>query len=258
LKAGEGLVNLVAKMTEDGQRIEQGMVWHVFRDLGALEGRQPRHVSSVRGGNSAVRLPAGDYVIVGSFGRATATRRIRVAAEQTVTETLVLNAGGLRLQTTTPTGEVLPPNQISVDVFSDERDQGGNRILVVGNLRPGVILRLNSGIYHVVSTYGDANAQVRADVTVEAGKLTEAGITHHAGRVTLKLVARTGGEALADTQWTIATPQGASVKESVGAFPTHLLAPGTYVAIARNAGRLFRRDFVVRLGEVLQVEVLAQ
>ena len=43
---------------------------------------------------------------------------------------------------------------------------------IVDGVKQGVILRLNSGIYHVVSTYGDANAHVRTDVTVEAGKLT--------------------------------------------------------------------------------------
>ncbi len=72
--------------------------------------------------------------------------------------------------------------------------------------KPNVIIRLNAGIYHIVSTYGDANAKVEADVNVEAGKLTEATVSHSAARVTFKLVTRIGGEALPDTQWTVQTP----------------------------------------------------
>ena len=53
-----------------------------------------------------------------------------------------------------------------------------------GEVPPGLLahelVRLNAGIYRIVSTYGDANATVEADVTVEAGKLSEASVTHSA------------------------------------------------------------------------------
>jgi hypothetical protein len=117
---------------------------------------------------------------------------------------------------------------------------------------------LNAGIYHVVSIYGDANAIVRADVNVEAGKLTEATVSHTGARVTFKLVTRTGGEAQADAQWGVFNAQGEPVKESVGALPTHILAPGAYVVTAKHSGRSFRRDFTVRAGETTQVEVVMQ
>ena len=147
---------------------------------------------------------------------------------------------------------------MTIEVFSDERDQFGNRNRIVGGVRPGVILRLSSGIYNVVSTYGDANAQVRADVSVEAGKLTEATVAHAVGKATFRLVTRAGGEAIADTQWVIATPQGEVVKESVGALLTHALLPGHYVVTARSQGRTFRREFTLQHNDALQVEVLVQ
>ncbi len=76
------------------------------------------------------------------------------------------------------------------------------------------MIRLNAGAYHIVSTYGDANATVRADVTVEPGKITEATVKHAAAPVTFKLVQAAGGEALADTKWSILTTTGDVVKES--------------------------------------------
>ena len=93
-------------------------------------------------------------------------------------------------------------------------------------------------------------------MTVEAGKLTEATLTHAAAKVTFKLVARAGGDAIADTQWTIANALGETVKESVGALPTHVLAPGAYTVSAKNAGEVFQRKFTVQAGDAVQVEVL--
>jgi hypothetical protein len=119
-------------------------------------------------------------------------------------------------------------------------------------------VRLNAGIYHLVSTYGDANAVVRADVTVEPGKLTETMITHPGAKVTFKLVTRAGGEAQADTQWNIANAQGDLVKESVGALPTHVLGPGAYIVNAKQGGRSFRRTFNIQSGEPVQIEVVMQ
>ena len=126
----------------------------------------------------------------------------------------------------------------------------------MADAKPGLIIRLNAGAYHIVSVYGDANAKVRADVTVEPGRLTEATINHTAAKVTFKLVLQPGGEALADTTWSILTPGGDVVKESAGALPTHILAAGSYTVLARYNGKNYTRDFALEAGDVKQVEVV--
>jgi hypothetical protein len=169
---------------------------------------------------------------------------------------VVLNAGGLRVSGILGDNQPIPAGLMSYDVMSDERDQSGQRTRIVGGLRPGAIVRLNAGVYHLVSTYGDTNVQVKSDVTVEAGKISEAQITHAAGRVTFKLVAKPGGEALADTRWTISTLAGAMVKESAGAVPAHFLAPGNYSAVARSGPKSYRRDFSVTTGDNVELEIV--
>jgi hypothetical protein len=129
---------------------------------------------------------------------------------------------------------------------------------VASGIKPGIVIRLNSGLYNVVGKYGDANAIARVDVTVEAGKQTEATLRHAAGTTTFKLVARAGGEAFADTQWSVVNAQGETVKESVGALPTHILAPGNYTVSAKNAGEVFQRNFTLRAGESIAVEIVRQ
>jgi hypothetical protein len=249
--------SLSALMTADGQRIDSGLVWRVFLEKGGPDGRN-KLVTESRVPAPTVRLAPGDYLINAAFGRAHLTRRLTVKAGEMPPERFVLNAGGLRLSALVGNGQPAPPGTVFFDVFSDERDQFGNRNRILSGAKAGVIVRLNSGIYNVVSTYGDANAILRTDVSVEAGKLTEATVAHAVGKATFKLVMRAGGEALADTQWTITTPQGDIVKESVGALPTHMLAPGNYVVNARSQGRSFRREFTLQHSEAVQVEVLVQ
>ncbi len=248
---GPGPVQLVALLTEDGQSIEQGLVWHIYRDRPGPDGK-PKLVSRNRDASPALRLDPGDYLVSVAFGRAHLTRKIAVPAEGGTQERFVLNAGGLRVSSVLGNGEAIPERAVTYELFSDERQ----RSRVMSGLRPGVVVRLNAGIYSIVGTYGDANATTRADVTVEAGKLTEATLTHAAAKVTFKLVSRAGGDALADTQWSLANAQGATVKESVGALPTHILAPGTYTVSAKNGGEVFQRVFAVQAGQTAQVEVV--
>ena len=81
-------------------------------------------------------------------------------------------------------------------------------------------------------------------------------LRHAAGRVTFKLVAKAGGEAIADTHWTVQTADGVLVKESLGALPTHLLQAGNYVVIARQGAASHSQPFKLAAGDVAQVEVV--
>jgi hypothetical protein len=248
-------IRLVAQLTADGQHIDQGLVWRVFQEPGEPGGKS-QLLSTHRDASPVIKLAPGKYVVNAAFGRAHLTRTITVKPDATAPsiEQFVLNAGGLRVATVVGKAPA-PQNSTSFSIYSD-RDQSDNRKLVMAGVKPGVVIRLNAGIYNIVSTYGDANATIRSDVTVEAGKLTETTITHAAAKVTFKLVNRAGGEALPDTQWTIETPEGDTVKESVGALPTHILAPGSYIAVAKSQGKAYQREFALTDGETTQVEVI--
>jgi hypothetical protein len=254
---GTGQVKFIAVLTEDGQAIDQGLVWRLYRDKPGPDGK-PVLVEIHRETTPTLRLARGDYMVNVAFGRANLTRRISVGSDQNGQERFVLNAGGLRITSALARGEPVNEKAVSYDIYSDERDQYGQRLRVVSGIKPGIIVRLNSGLYNVVGSYGDANAIARADVTVEAGKLSEATLTHAAGMATFKLVARSGGDALADTEWSLVNAHGEIVKESSGALPTHILAPGTYTVRAKNGGEVFQKTFTLRAGDSVQVEVLRQ
>lgn len=251
------LVQLVGLLTEDGEPIERGVVWRIYSDKGVNASR-PRLVSTHREASPVVRVTPGDYIVNVAFGRAHLTRRITAKAGPQATERFVLNAGGLRVRAVLQGAGELPDKAASYDIFAGQRDQSGERPLVISAVRPGLIVRLNAGVYHIVSLYGDANAVLRADITVEAGKLTETVVSHSGARVSFRLLNRAGGEVLPDTRWAVHGSQGELVKESVGALSAHVLAPGRYVVHARQGDQVFRRQFSVQGNDPLQVEVIAQ
>jgi len=247
-------VKLVALLTGDGQQIDQGLVWRVFQ-TGGQAGKSKLLMESHEA-SPFLKLQPGDYMVNAAFGRANLTRKITVkAADGPPFEAFVLNAGGLRLSALI-NGKPAPPGLVTYSIFADDRDQFETRSAVITAAKPNLIIRLNSGIYRVVSLYGDANAKIETDVTVEAGKLTETTVTHTGGKATFKLVTRSGGEAMPDTRWTIQTDDGETIKESVGALPTHVLAPGKYEVTASSGGHIFQKTFEIKDGDNVSVEVL--
>ncbi|RYE61432.1 MAG: hypothetical protein EOP17_21035, partial [Rhizobiaceae bacterium] len=81
-------------------------------------------------------------------------------------------------------------------------------------------------------------------------------LQHKAAEVSLKLVSQPGGEAIADTAWSVLTAAGDVVNESVSALPSMVLAEGDYLAVARNKDKIYQREFKVTAGNNVDVEVL--
>jgi hypothetical protein len=156
-------------------------------------------------------------------------------------------------------GDVRIPNsQISFDVYRGSQFETSDRRPIAEKVLTGDVVVVPEGTYNIVSNYGTANSVVRSDIRVQAGKLTDITVTHRAAVITLKLVSEKGGEALANTAWSVLTPGGDVIKESIGAFPHVVLAEGEYRAIARNEGRVYEREFKVVTGVDGDVEVLAR
>jgi len=251
----QGALYLVAKLTEEGAPIPDGLIWRIYSEKTDGNGRLELIATSA-GGDAEFRLEPGAYLIHTAFGYATATNRITIGKE-VQSKTVILNAGGVKLDATLTEDTPLEKEITRFNVYGTEFDERGERNLIAADIVPGTIVRLNSGMFHVVSNYGEVNAVVRADVQVIPGKLTEATVFHQAADITLKLVNEPGGEAIANTSWTVLNPGGDLVVEATGAFPAFVLAAGEYEAIARNNGQNFSRKFEVVSGENREVELLA-
>lgn len=252
LAAAPQPVTLTASITEGGAPIPDGLVWRIFDTKTDATGELALAAKSDTA-IAKVELPPGEYVVHVAYGRAQTSDTLTVTPGEN-TKSMVLDAGALRLNAAVDGDISIPINLVHFDLFT----AGGetNRTMVAENLSPNDIVTLNAGTYHVVSYFGTVNAVVRADLRVEAGKLTDATLYHHAAQISFKLVSEEGGEAIADVEWTVKTADGTTVFSDLGAFPATVLAQGDYLVLAKQGDKVFNRAFEVQPGSAREVEVL--
>src|SRR5213078_985545 len=250
---GQGALAVSARFGRDLPAINGGLHWRVYR---TEQNGITRIVKEDKGPAPTFILPPGAYVVSAGFGLANVTKALQLRPE-TMKDVFEIPAGGLRIEGRVGDARI-PQGQISFDLYKGSQFEPGDKRPIVTAIMTGDIVLLPEGSYHVVSNYGDANATVRSDIRVEVGKLTDATINHRAAIITLKLVTERGGEARANTQWSVLTPGGDVIKESIGAFPRVVLAEGDYRAIARNDNKTYEGSFRVVNGVDGEVEVIAR
>jgi hypothetical protein len=251
----QAVLALSARYGKDLPPITNGLVWRVFPDRPDEAGTF-KLIREERGATPNIVLPPGNYVVHVAIGLVSAVRAVTLRAE-TDRESFVLPAGGLRIEGRVGTSKI-PQNQISFSIYKGSQFEVGERAPLVPNVAASDVVLLPEGTYYIISNYGDANSVVRSDIRVQAGKLTDVTVSHRAAVITLKLVSDQGGEALANTAWSVITPGGDVIKESIGAFPRVVLSEGEYRAIAKNEGKVFERSFNVVNGVDGEVEVVAR
>jgi hypothetical protein len=253
--AGQVALAVSARYGRDAPAIGGGLIWRVYTAKPDATGVF-RLIKEEKAAAPTFVLPVGNYVVYASLGLAGTAKAVQLRGEP-VREVFEIPAGGIRLEG--HVGDVrIPTGQISFDVYRGSQFDTSERRPIAQGVMTGDVVLLPEGTYYIVSNYGDGNSVVRSDVRVQAAKLTDVVVTHRAAVITLKLVNDPVGEALANTQWTVLTPGGDVIKESIGAFPRVVLAEGDYRVIARNEGRTFQRDFKVITGVDGEVQVLAR
>jgi hypothetical protein len=251
----QAVLSLTARYGKDLPVINSGLVWRIFSDRPDETGTF-KLIREERGATPNIVLPPGGYVVHVTLGLVSAVRPVTLKAD-TFRESFLLPAGGLRIEGRVGTSKI-PQNQISFAIYKGSQFEAAERAALVPSVAAGDVVLLPEGTYYIISNYGDANSVVRSDIRVQAGKLTDVIITHRAAVITLKLVSDKGGEALANTAWSVITPGGDVIKESIGAFPRVILSEGEYRAIAKNEGKVFERPFNVVNGVDGEVEVVAR
>jgi hypothetical protein len=251
--SGQGALAVSARFGRDLPPINGGLHWRVYR---TEANGVPRLVKEDRGPTPTFVLSPGAYVLNVGFGLANVTKAIQLRAE-TLKDVIEIPAGGLRIEGRVGDAKI-PPGQISFDLYKGSQFEPGDKRPIATSIMTGDIVLVPEGTYHIVSNYGDANATVRSDIRVQVGKLTDTTINHRAAIITLKLVNERGGEARANTQWSVLTPGGDVIKESIGAFPRVILAEGEYRVVARNDNKTYQDGFRVVNGVDREVEVVAR
>lgn len=251
----QGVLALNARFGKDLPAVSSGVVWRVYSDKPDASGAF-QLVREDRSPTPNIVLAPGGYVVHASLGLVSAVRPVTLRND-TVREQFDLPAGGLRIEGRVGTTKI-PQGQITFSIYKGSQFEVGERAPLAQNVAAGDVMLVPEGTYYIISNYGDANSVVRSDIRVQAGKLTDVTVTHRAAVITLKLVSDKGGEALANTAWSVITPAGDVIKEYNGAFPKVILSEGEYRVIAKNEGKVFERPFNVSNGVDGEVEVVAR
>lgn len=251
-------VQFRAVLADGGETVENGLIWRIFDPIPDENGKL-RLVAETEGGSTSLNFIPGEYFVHVAFGRAGVTKKLSVPASGDIpAQTFILDAGGLILNATSGGSGRVESSLLKFAIYSgeDQNAQDSDRQLVLQGVGPDTVIRLNEGIYHVVSEYGKVNAVTRADIRVEKGKLTEVQMQHRAALVSFKLVSKQGGEGIANTAWALYSSSGDVINEMVGAFPKLVLAEGDYQISALYQGNEYPLDIHVAAGENTDFEVL--
>ena len=251
----QGVLALSARFGKDLPNVNSGVVWRVYSDKPDASGAF-QLVREDRTATPNIVLAPGGYVVHAALGLVSAVRPVTLRNE-TLRESFDLPAGGLRIEGRVGTSKI-PQGQITFSIYKGSQFEVGERAPLAQNVAAGDVLLVPEGTYYIISNYGDANSVVRSDIRVQAGKLTDVTVTHRAAVITLKLVSDKGGEALANTAWSVITPAGDVIKEYNGAFPKVILSEGEYRVIAKNEGKVYERPFNVSNGVDGEIEVVAR
>ncbi len=278
---GQATLTLSAVINGVNAPLTGGLRWRVFAAQPGPDGSYPLIVES-KLAEPTFTLPPGDYVVHAALGLASAAKRVTLAADVRA-ERLTLSAGGLRIEGTVGDAPI-DPSKLSLAIYVPQNRNPLGK-LVDAKAKPGDLIVLPEGVYHIVSTYLDTvgpysaanpqpnsgksavpapppaiptNSIVNADIKVVSGKLVDLTLRHRCATLTLKLVNKPGAEALANTTFTVLTPGGDVIRELVGAFPSLVLAEGEYVVVARHDAKTYQSTFNVRSGMDRDVEVVAK
>lgn len=279
-ESGQATLGLSAVLSS-GAPLTGGLRWRVFGAHADPDGSHPLIVESGLA-QPTLTIPPGDYVVHVAFGLASAAKRLSLGAAVR-SERLTLSAGALRIEGTLADAPI-DATKLSLAIYVPQNRNPLGK-LVYAKAKAGDIIGLPEGSYHIVSTYLDtvglhsgvsapgnfgksatavppaaipSNSVVNADIKVTSGKRIDVTIRHRCATLTLKLVNKPAGEALANTTFTVLTPGGDVIRELVGAFPSLVLAEGEYVIIARHESKVFQSTFQVQTGMDRDIEVVAE
>lgn len=236
VKPGREGLELSARLTPDGQPLQQNLSWSI---------RSPDGVSVFSGteGTADVSIPPGDYVVDASYGATVVEELVSLPAGTRLRVGFVLDAGALKVEPLV-TGIPVPAVAARVRVFSMD----GKRLMAVSVL-PNELIRLPEGTYRVESQVSTGNVKAVADVHVTAGRVATVKIAHKAGLARLAFV----GAPNALVRWQVEDQSGLPIAIRGGINANVTLLPGTYTARAEVGDELLTATFNIAAGEVRDI-----
>ena len=243
---GTGRVDLSATTGTQGAAIDD-LIYTIFEDdPESPNGR--REVARSHASEASFILPAGTYYVSARSGAADVRQRIAVGIGETVKQALTLSLAPLKLSTIVAGA---PATAAQGVVYRIDRADG-DKARIARAVGPEAAFTLPPGRYTVSATLAAYPLSAVQEITLEAGKPTEATLTIEGGMVSFKPPA---GIVTSDVYWEVVDDKGSAVWRKTGLDAKTLLAPGHYKVRFEAQSTHREADFDVRAGETKDVEI---
>ncbi len=252
-----GYLKLFASPAKGAGILKDKVHYTIYKGIESLDGNREKITQSTKSSPS-FWLPAGKYYIKADYGLASASVLVNISANNRTEETIILNAGALRLSSRV---EGMPENlksQLFYVVYEAKADIEGNHREVYSTSQAEKTVRIPPGEYIIEGNWGNTNARVPVSAIVTAGKLTRAVVIHRAGRAKFKLTAVPGGPPTDKPYWTFFDSNGAEIGRNVKATPERIFSAGKYSVVVRHGDQEFKAAFTVKSGDRKQIDIIAR
>jgi len=238
-----GLLKIDVLAEEGGKPLADAYI-NVYEPEAQADGKRKQ----ITAGNQRNKfsIPAGQYYVTATVGKATAGQMVEVTAGKMMQTTIIVGVGALKA-TVIPAEGAKPLGDAYVTINTAEKNMDGTRTHVTaGNQRN--TFQVPAGTYSVEAKVGKAVSE--QDVEVKAGKLTEVTINLNAGSLAIKAESGTYVDVFK------AEKNMDGSRDRIVSFAPRapaILPAGSYVIVGKNKKRTGEVEATVTAGKLTEV-----
>ncbi len=203
-------------------------------------------------------LPVGDYRVTADLGLVHEERKLNITAGQNRTETILLNAGWLKLFAVNSGDKGPMTHGVDYKIFDSSTEGAAFNRALTTITKPATTIFLKRGRYRIESQCGSHNARLVRDVNVTAGDISEIEFEYQVSSVKLKLVPKPGAKPVEKVKWTLKYADGGTVLISQDAVPDLILQTGRYQVMAQHNAKTYSRTFEATANREHTIELIAE
>ncbi len=248
---------LNAKLTADGSDVDKGLGWDVYEIKADELGKRIRVTYSYNA-KPLFRLAPGKYYVTVKSGSARAAKEVEIKADQLTKETLIFNAGRVKMNALLNEGAKPVDRGLGWDVYEVKADELGKRRKVTYSYDAQPLFVLPQGKYLITVRLGSASAS--KEIEIKADTLIKESIVLGAGKVRARVVLSAGGQAMSrDLGWDVYEASAdelgkrKKVTYSYSAEPVFKLIAGKYLLQVKLGSAIARQEVEVKPNEMTDV-----
>lgn len=257
LNLNAGYLKLFASPAKGAGILKDKVHYTVYKGAESLDGKREEIAQSAKS-SPTFWLPAGDYFIKATYGLAVANIKVKIKANKRSEETIIINAGALRLGSKVDGQSENLKSDVFYVIYESKADIEGKRREVFSTAQAEKTIRIPPGAYLIEGYWGNTNAKISLSAEVTAGKLTTVSVVHRAGRAKFKLTEVSGGTPTAKPYWTFFDLNGNEIGRNVIPTPERIFAAGKYAVVVRYDNQEFRAEFSIKSGDQKQIDIIAK